>query len=55
MDDNWRKSSFSGAGNDCVEVALTRDVALVRDTKYRAAGQLTLPSGALRALLVRVA
>nr|WP_132879050.1 DUF397 domain-containing protein [Tamaricihabitans halophyticus] len=29
----WRKSTYSGAGNDCVEVALTDHGAAVRDSK----------------------
>jgi Domain of unknown function (DUF397) len=29
----WRTSSRSGGGNECVEVAQTRDNCLVRDSK----------------------
>jgi Domain of unknown function (DUF397) len=29
----WRKSSHSGGGNDCVEVAQTGTTCLVRDSK----------------------
>jgi hypothetical protein len=29
----WRKSSYSGASNDCVEIALARTGAAVRDSK----------------------
>jgi hypothetical protein len=29
----WRKSTFSGAGNDCVEIALAESGAAVRDSK----------------------
>ncbi|TCO56565.1 DUF397 domain-containing protein [Actinocrispum wychmicini] len=29
----WRKSSHSGAGNDCVEIALVVTGAAVRDSK----------------------
>jgi hypothetical protein len=29
----WRKSSYSGAGNDCVEIALVETGAAVRDSK----------------------
>jgi hypothetical protein len=29
----WRKSSHSGAGNDCVEIALVETGAAVRDSK----------------------
>lgn len=31
MNREWRRSSYSGAGNDCVE--LRRDLAAVRDSK----------------------
>ena len=36
----WRKSSHSGAGNDCVEIALAETRASVRDSKNRDAGML---------------
>ncbi|MBP2476945.1 hypothetical protein JOF53_005817 [Crossiella equi] len=38
---SWRKSSYSGGGNNCVEVALPAGEAAVRDTKNRSAGTLT--------------
>lgn len=38
----WRKSSYSGGGNDCVEVAFTGDGAAIRDSKNRGAGALRL-------------
>lgn len=41
MTDNWRKSSRSTQGSNCVEVALGAVVG-VRDTKDRLAGQLTV-------------
>lgn len=31
----WRKSSYSGAGSNCVEVALAGKMVGVRDTKDR--------------------
>lgn len=35
----WRTSSYSGnASGNCVEVAITRDVIHVRDSKDRAGG-----------------
>lgn len=40
----WRTSSYSGTEGNCVEVALTADRALVRDTKNRAGGTLELPT-----------
>ena len=49
----WRTSSFSGAGNDCVEVAHDRFFrsSLVRDTKHRAGVPLLLRDEAWRGLL----
>lgn len=39
----WRKSSYSGTnGGGCVEVALSADRALVRDTKNRDGGTLEM-------------
>ncbi|OQO94042.1 DUF397 domain-containing protein [Saccharomonospora piscinae] len=38
----WRKSSYSGGGNDCVEVAFTGDGAAVRDSKNPGGGALRL-------------
>jgi hypothetical protein len=38
--DRWRKSSYSGAGNDCVEVALAAHKAAVRDSKNPSGGAL---------------
>ena len=37
----WRKSSYSGQYN-CVEVALTSEIAAVRDSKDRAAGHFAV-------------
>lgn len=31
----WKKSSFSGSQSDCVEVKITEEAVLVRDTKDR--------------------
>lgn len=39
---NWRTSSYSGTEGNCVEVALTADAALVRNTKNRAGGTLRM-------------
>ncbi|PXY28058.1 DUF397 domain-containing protein [Prauserella muralis] len=48
---DWRKSSYSGGGNDCVEVAFTLDGTAVRDSKNPAAGALRLGSAQWDALL----
>jgi hypothetical protein len=36
----WRKSSRSGSGNDCVELVVARIGAAVRDSKRPEAGYL---------------
>ncbi|MFJ2033754.1 DUF397 domain-containing protein [Streptosporangium sp. NPDC087985] len=36
----WRKSSLSGSGPSCVEVAFVNDAVAVRDTKDREGGTL---------------
>jgi hypothetical protein len=36
----WRKSSRSGAGNDCVELVVARIGAAVRDSKNPEAGHI---------------
>jgi hypothetical protein len=42
----WRKSSYSGAVNDCVEVAGNLpEVVAVRDSKDRSGPALIFPSG----------
>ena len=47
----WRKSSFSGTGEDCVEVAFAPETVGVRDTKNRTGGTLTFPESSWQALL----
>ncbi|GAA5115780.1 DUF397 domain-containing protein [Haloechinothrix salitolerans] len=34
----WRTSSYSGGGNDCVEVGFVDAAPLVRDSKHREGG-----------------
>jgi uncharacterized protein DUF397 len=46
----WRKSTYSGHEDNCVEVALGPVVG-VRDTKARSAGQLTVSSAAWQSVL----
>ncbi|MEV5411610.1 DUF397 domain-containing protein [Thermopolyspora sp. NPDC052614] len=50
----WRKSSFSGDGASCVEVAATKDVIAIRDTKNRAGGILTFRPDEWHAFIVTV-
>ncbi len=46
---NWRKSSYSGQGNTCVEVATLPDgTRLVRDTKDRSGPVLRFSADAWR-------
>jgi hypothetical protein len=49
--DLWRKSSHSGGGNDCVEIAFTAELTGIRDSKDHGAGHLALSPRSLRALL----
>lgn len=46
----WGKSSYSGTENACVEICPGRMVG-VRDTKNRAAGQLTVSAATWRAFV----
>ncbi|WP_326569605.1 DUF397 domain-containing protein [Amycolatopsis rhabdoformis] len=50
----WRKSSYSGANNNCVEAAVTAAGAGIRDTKDRAAGHLTATRDGWSAFLAEV-
>ncbi|MDT0302774.1 DUF397 domain-containing protein [Streptomonospora wellingtoniae] len=45
MDRQWRKSSYSGVRNECVEarVSDTETSAQLRDTRHRDHGPLTFP------------
>ncbi|HKN53073.1 MAG TPA: DUF397 domain-containing protein [Amycolatopsis sp.] len=51
----WRKSSHSGGGNDCVEVAFVGDGAAVRDSKDPDGGAFRLTASGWRGLLAVVA
>lgn len=50
----WRKSRFSGEGQDCVEVQHRREAVDVRDTKDREGGSLTVSSAAWDVLLEKI-
>lgn len=41
----WRKSSRSGAGNDCVELLVDPSGTAIRDSKNAARGHLSLAAG----------
>ncbi|TDQ53761.1 DUF397 domain-containing protein [Actinorugispora endophytica] len=47
----WRKSSYSGANNYCVEVAELPGAAAVRDSKHPQVGQLSFAASEWRAFL----
>lgn len=49
----WRKSSYSQANSECVEVAVSEEIG-VRDTKNREAGQLTVSREAWQGVLAAV-
>ncbi|WP_416222749.1 DUF397 domain-containing protein [Streptomyces sp. SYP-A7193] len=51
----WRKSSYSGGANDCVEVAALGDRAAVRDSKDISRGPLLISKAAMRALVSGIA
>ena len=46
QDLDWRKASYSNGSGDCVEVADTARVVLVRDTKDLDGGTLTFSAAA---------
>ena len=47
----WRKSSYSGGGNDCVEVALHAQHVGVRDSKAPKSGALNVSARGWQGLL----
>ncbi|ASR34572.1 DUF397 domain-containing protein [Prauserella marina] len=48
---SWRKSTYSGGGNDCVEVAFLNEGMAVRDSKNPKAGALRLPESEWKLLM----
>ncbi|MEU3795882.1 DUF397 domain-containing protein [Streptomyces fructofermentans] len=51
----WRKSSYSGGANDCVEVAELGGHAAVRNSKHISRGPLLFSEAAMRALIRGIA
>jgi len=47
----WRKSSYSGAQNNCLEVAPVREGTAVRDSKNPAGPVLRFPADSWRAFV----
>ncbi|REF00303.1 DUF397 domain-containing protein [Thermomonospora umbrina] len=53
--DRWRKSSHSGSGNNCVEIAIVAAaLMLVRDSKAPERGTIQVTTGAWRDFSRRV-
>lgn len=50
----WRKSSYSGGGNDCVEVAWPAARAAVRDSKNPEGGQLSFTESSWATFLAAI-
>ena len=50
----WRKSSYSGGGNNCVEVAQAGGTSAVRDSKNPDGGHLAFGAEAWEAFLADV-
>jgi hypothetical protein len=50
---NWRKASYSGNGEACVEVA-TADAVLIRDTTDRQGGTLVFTAEAWNAFMAGI-
>ncbi|MER7644778.1 DUF397 domain-containing protein [Streptomyces sp. NPDC126522] len=51
----WRKSSYSGGANDCVEVAALDDRTAVRDSKDISRRPLFFSKAAMHALIREIA
>ena len=47
----FRKSTYSGRGDNCVEVADAPGFSAVRDTQHREHGHLVFPAAEWKALL----
>jgi hypothetical protein len=51
MTNEWVKSSYSQNGGQCVECRTEGSEVLIRDTRHREAGHLTVPAREWAALL----
>ena len=54
VDSTWRKASYSGNSGNCVEVADTAHVVLVRDTANRVGVTLAVSADAWQAFTSRL-
>lgn len=54
IDLQWRKSSYTGNGGQCVEVGNGHRVVMVRDSKNRDAGALAFSPDAWRNLVTSI-
>jgi hypothetical protein len=54
IDLQWRKSPYSGNGGQCVEVGNGHQVVMVRDSKNRDAGTLTVSADDWRQFIASV-
>lgn len=50
----WRKSSYSGGGNNCVEVASDAATVAIRDSKNPEGGQLVFGASAWTAFTTAI-
>lgn len=53
-DARWRKSSYSGGANDCVEIAELGEVVALRDSKDIDRRPVLLSKAAMRALVSEI-
>lgn len=51
----WRMSTFSGPNNDCVEVAETDAVVMIRNSNAPERGTLTFPADAVASFVAACA
>ena len=54
LDPRWRKSSYSGNGGDCVEVADYDNHLMVRDSKNPEGAKLAVTTASWRAFTAKV-
>ncbi|MFD8966123.1 DUF397 domain-containing protein [Streptomyces sp. NPDC059568] len=50
----WRKSSYSGGDNNCVELAVFREQVAIRDSKWPERAPLVVALAGAQALIVGI-